>query len=72
MDTVVWRPSNGTFYGKRSSDSASIATSWGSGGPNNGGIGSDVPMPNNPGASSLLADILRPQEQDQWCWAVTA
>ena len=72
MDTVVWRPSNGTFYGKRSSDSASIATSWGSGGPNNGGIGSDVPMPNNPGASSLLADILRPQEQDQWCWAATA
>jgi hypothetical protein len=71
IDKVLWRPSNATFSGYLTGG-GQVNVSWGSGGPNNGGIGSDVPVPNYPGASNLLADVLMPQEQSNWCWAATA
>lgn len=71
-DRVLWRPSTGNFFGYLSSTGGPINTYWGSGGPNNGGIGSDVPLPNYPGATGMIADVLVPQEQSLWCWAATS
>lgn len=71
-DVVVWRPSNATWYGIRSSDGGHTAVQWGSGGPNNGGIGSDVALPNFPGSVKMIADLDVPQQQYNWCWAATA
>ena len=70
-DLMVWRPSNFTWYGIRSSNWGSTTTQWGSGGPNNGGIGSDVPLPNYPGGSDMIADVEVAQQQSNWCWAAT-
>lgn len=71
-DAVVWRPTDGTWYGVRSSDGGSFSQQWGSGGPNNGGIDSDVPLANLPGAVHMIGDVLVGQEQYDWCWAATA
>lgn len=71
MDIMVWRPSNGTWSGYQSSNWASISQAWGSGGPNNGGIGSDIPLPNNPGDEFAISDVPVAQQQSNWCWAAT-
>ena len=71
-DMMVWRPSDGTWYGTRSSNGSSMVAQWGSGGPNNGGIGSDVALPNIPGSSDMIADVVVPQQEYNWCWAATA
>jgi FG-GAP-like repeat/Papain-like cysteine protease AvrRpt2 len=70
-DIAVWRPSNGMWFVINSSNGQSWSTTWGSGGPNGGGIGSDIPLPNAPGAKDQLANVLVPQEQSNWCWAAT-
>lgn len=69
-DVTLWRPSNYTWSGLLSGG-GSFAVAWGSGGPNNGGIGSDVPLPNYPGAVDTIADVDVPQQQSNWCWAAT-
>jgi hypothetical protein len=71
-DTMVWRPSTGAFEGYLSGSGSWFTTTWGTGGPNNGGIGSDVPLPNYPGSSNMITDLVIPQQQTQWCWAATA
>ncbi len=70
-DVMLWRPSNYTWYGVKSSNGAGIVQAWGSGGPNNGGIGSDVALPNFPGSVNMIADVVTPQQQSNWCWAAT-
>ena len=70
-DKVVWRPSNATWYVMLSSTGATSSTVWGSGGTNQGGGGSDVPMPNAPGVRTLLIMLATGQQMGNWCWAAS-
>ncbi len=71
-DMAIWRPSTGDWWevSSRTGAGTDVGT-WGTGGVNQGGAGSDIPLPNAPGARTVLNIPAIGQGESLWCWAAS-
>jgi hypothetical protein len=70
-DRAIWRPADGNWWVLQSSTGTYTVTQWGTGGPNQGGDLSDVPLPNAAGARTELNIPAIGQAMSNWCWAAS-